>query len=313
MDDALGALKRRLHRGGPVSIFEVLRQFQLDFLMKAAFSQEPRFLKTGEETKSYSFQARFFHWFRWQGLPYVEYLLYQTWIANLLRRGRKPKWAAMAAETLRNRLQGGDKREKKDLLDKYMDAGKAHPEFFGEETLLMMVTSTISAGFDTSAYTMAHILFYLLKNPDQFSRLRQEIQDDAPKWTEVNKLTYLDAIMKEAMRLSPALNLPLERIVPASGLVINGFHLPANTTVGCHSGILGHNRDFYGSDAHLFRPERWLDKTRQIALERANLTFGSGKRICLGMHIAEMEIKKAIPALVREFEVSVAANMILEG
>lgn len=65
--------------------------------------------------------------------------------------------------------------------------------------------------------------------------------------------------MKEAMRLSPTNNLPLERFVPAEGLDINGYNLPAGTNVGMSAQIVHRNRDIYGADADEFRPERWLE------------------------------------------------------
>ena len=65
--------------------------------------------------------------------------------------------------------------------------------------------------------------------------------------------------MKEAMRLSPTNNLPLERFVPAEGLDVAGHHLPAGTNVGMSAQIVHRNRDIYGADADAFRPERWLE------------------------------------------------------
>ena len=65
--------------------------------------------------------------------------------------------------------------------------------------------------------------------------------------------------MKEAMRLSPTNNLPLERFVPAEGLDINSYHLPTGTNVGMSAQIVHRNRDIYGADADEFRPERWLE------------------------------------------------------
>ena len=124
-----------------------------------------------------------------------------------------------------------------------------------------------------------------------------------PKWTEVNKLPYLDVVIKEAMRLAPFLNLPLEREVPPSGTEVNGIRIPGGTTIGCHSTLVGRDKAFYGEDANYFRPERWFSDNRQ-AMERNSLVFGSGKRMCIGLHIAELEIKKTIPVLVRDFDVS---------
>ena len=65
--------------------------------------------------------------------------------------------------------------------------------------------------------------------------------------------------MKEAMRLSPTNNLPLERFVPAEGLDIHGYHLPKGTNIGMSAHIVHRNRDIYGADADDFRPERWLE------------------------------------------------------
>ena len=137
--------------------------------------------------------------------------------------------------------------------------------------------------------------------------LKRICMDDL-KWAEVHKLPYLDAVMKEAMRLSPFLNLPLDREVPPDGTNINGFYIPGGTTVGCHSSLIGLDKAFYGEDAYDFKPERWFSEHRS-AMERNSLVFGSGKRMCLGFHIAELEIKKTIPVMIRDFDVSTLFNI----
>lgn len=65
--------------------------------------------------------------------------------------------------------------------------------------------------------------------------------------------------MKEAMRLSPTNNLPLECFVTAEGLDIHGYHLPKGTNIGMSACIVHQNRDIYGADADNFRPECWLE------------------------------------------------------
>jgi cytochrome P450 len=198
-----------------------------------------------------------------------------------------------------------------DLLDKYIQARQTHPHLFDDEALLRMVSSTVSAGFDSTPFTMNNIIYYLCKNPPAYAKLKEEITNahkqgslsEVPKWTEVNKLPYLDAVMKEAMRMSPFLNLHLEREVPVGGTDISGFHRPAHTIVGCHPTLIGRDRAFYGQDVDEFKPERWLTGNR-VALERNSLVFGNGKRMCIGLHIAELEIKKTIAVMIRDFDVS---------
>lgn len=118
--------------------------------------------------------------------------------------------------------------------------------------------------------------------------------------------------MNESLRLFPFLSLPLERVVPDVGAEISGTFLPGGTVVGCLAKAVHHDRLCFGEDVDCFRPERWLidpkadeeeEKSRILAMQRGSLSFGSGKRICLGRHLAELEIKKIVPCLLQEFEV----------
>ena len=111
--------------------------------------------------------------------------------------------------------------------------------------------------------------------------------------------------MKEGIRVWPLFFLPLERVVPEGGAEIAGTWIPGGTIVGCQADIVHHDRHVFGEDAAVFKQERWLtkDKDRRLAMESGWLGFGAGKRICIGRHIAEMEMKKVIALLVLTFEV----------
>lgn len=65
--------------------------------------------------------------------------------------------------------------------------------------------------------------------------------------------------------------------------------------------------DMSGEDVENFRPERWMtnDMASKYAMENGFLGFGAGKRVCMGRHIAELEMKKVISLLVLHFEVCV--------
>lgn len=68
-------------------------------------------------------------------------------------------------------------------------------------------------------------------------------------------------MLKEAMRLSPTNNIPLERRVPAEGFSVEGYDLPAGTNIAVSARMIHRNPDIYGRDVHTFQPERWLDAT----------------------------------------------------
>ena len=80
--------------------------------------------------------------------------------------------------------------------------------------------------------------------------------------------------MKEAMRCHPGVSYPLERLVPEGGTELCGVKLRAGTVVGINPVVVHHNTEVYGSDAAIFRPERWLeaDPERVKFMDRTLLT-----------------------------------------
>ena len=87
----------------------------------------------------------------------------------------------------------------------------------------------INAGSDTVASTTRAIFHYLFTHPTTLHKLRSEldkakadgkIQSTCPTWHESQSLKYLNAVIKEGLRLNPALSLPLERVVPAAGITL---------------------------------------------------------------------------------------------
>jgi len=223
-----------------------------------------------------------------------------------------PEWARMAVQELHSHKTKNRTTGQKDLLDKYIEGGEKHRDTVNPETMLRMVTSTISAGFDTTALTLISIIYCLIKNPEASAKLQQEVEQAAtrgrlsnpPTYFEVDKLEYLAAVIKETMRCYPVISILFERVVPLHGATISGTWLPAGTVVGCSPAIIHRDRDCFGQDVDTFRPERWLteDNDKRIAMERAHIAFGSGKRVCMGRHIAELEMKKVIPYLLLRFK-----------
>jgi cytochrome P450 len=108
------------------------------------------------------------------------------------------------------------------------------------------------------------------------------------------------------MRIYPTPTFPMERKVPAGGVTIAGRFFPKGTTVGCMPSAIHMNQSVFGKDAEVFRPERWLEADEDTLefMEAAHLVFSRGRRACLGQHIATMQMKKVIPSIVRNFDIS---------
>lgn len=152
-----------------------------------------------------------------------------------------------------------------------------------------------------------------MRNPTKMHKLTAEI-DEADRvgslstpiqYKEAVALTYLGAVIKEAMRLHPSVGLLLERHVPDGGAIICGQSIPGGTVVGVNAWVTQHDPEIF-SNPEDFLPERWLDSTDdQLKLmEKSFFAWGAGSRTCIGKHMATTEMTKVIPQLLREFEIS---------
>lgn len=185
----------------------------------------------------------------------------------------------------------------------------------------------INAGSDTIASTLRAIFYFLLKNPKSLNALVGELDSAAnkakisvpcPTWAETQEnLRYLCAVVKEGLRMNPALSLPLERVVPGNneGLGLTLRHedetetyFPPGTVVGINPWVFQRSTHVFGHDAEEWNPSRWLtdeEKTTK-AMEHSLLAFGAGKRSCLGKNIALLELHKLVPAMLLKFKIELA-------
>jgi cytochrome P450 len=133
-----------------------------------------------------------------------------------------------------------------DFLTKFFKKNADDPKAFTMYHLSMGCVSNMVAGSDTTAISLSAILYYLLKNPQTFETLRQEIDERQREgrighyitFKESQDMPYLQAVMKEALRMHPATGLPLERVVPAGGASICDRFFPEGVSCGvCQPGF----------------------------------------------------------------------------
>ncbi|KAJ5990155.1 cytochrome P450 [Penicillium canescens] len=187
-----------------------------------------------------------------------------------------------------------------------------------EPDMIGYLLANLTAGSDTTAITLRAIFYYLMQDPELFKKLHQEI-DDADSsgrlskhisYAESLQLPYLQAVIKEALRLHPAVAAPLERVVPPEGATVGGHYLRAGTIVGMNPWVIHRDTTIYGTDAEKFRPERWIDSSEEQLklMGRYFMAFGQGARTCIGKNISLMEMGKIVPQLLREFDVEWAST-----
>ncbi|KAK8027908.1 hypothetical protein PG991_004964 [Apiospora marii] len=143
------------------------------------------------------------------------------------------------------------------------------------------------AGSETTATLLSGVLYLLLKDPDAIRRLSQEIRDNFQKeeditFTEIANLPYLNACLKEALRVYPPVPIGSPRVVPQGGKFILGRWVPPETRVAIHHYATYHSESNF-TNADAFVPERWLGDPRYADdAQIAHAPFGWGHRDCLG-------------------------------
>ncbi|KAL8992639.1 MAG: hypothetical protein Q9169_006945 [Polycauliona sp. 2 TL-2023] len=188
------------------------------------------------------------------------------------------------------------------------------PATFTQSDVTYHMIPNIVAGSDTTAASLNAAVYLLWRHPSVLARLRQELDkwaagkekrtmDSMIFMAEAQDLPYLQAVIKESMRLFPGLGNNYGRVVPKEGLVIADQFFPAGTVVGMNAYAAHANRDVLGltlrnSDL----TAGWTMKKKVTRMDQYFLSFGRGPRNCIGRNIALTMLNTLIPELVLRFD-----------
>jgi cytochrome P450 len=155
-----------------------------------------------------------------------------------------------------------------------------------------MITALI-AGHETSVVSLCWGLYWLHREPRCLQTLRDELAPLGPDadpmaWA---RLPYLDAVVKETLRLWPVVT-DINRVL-AQPMQLGDYELPAGTNIAASSAILHYEPDLY-PDPETFRPERFLE--RRFG-PHEYLPFGGGERMCPGSSLSVVELKIVLATL----------------
>jgi cytochrome P450 len=144
-----------------------------------------------------------------------------------------------------------------------------------------------------------------MTNPPVWNKLQAAIDKESNKHRDsmfipessLRDIPYLQATIKEGLRMWPPLTGHRCKVAPPQGLQVGNQFIPGGTEVGqCVWGLRSDTKTF-GADAKQFKPERWLEAEPEM-LEQMEISlstvFGNGRHRCLGKMIAFMELNKVI-------------------
>ncbi|KAE9363577.1 cytochrome P450 [Stipitochalara longipes BDJ] len=314
--------------GSPCDIATWLQYYAFDTIGELTFSKSLGFLEQGRDIDGImkALEKTFDYAGKTGQMPWTDYLFVKNPVRAWLFGAKTAPIAQFARDRLGERLYQNEKKaesakQPRDFLTRFLEAKTTHPDIVDDKQVFSYTVTNMFAGSDTTAISLRAVLYFTLKNPSILARLDDELSAASAAgnlnfpvtWKQSQSLPYLDAVVKEALRLHPAVGLPLERLVPSSGLQLpNGPFLPAGTIVGVSPWIIHRDETIFGAHANDFNPDRWLQKegetetefkTRERGMVRATFTFGAGSRTCIGKNVSLLEIYKVIPSLFWRYEI----------
>lgn len=210
------------------------------------------------------------------------------------------------------------------VLEKYWQMRQSD-DSIDDQRLVHWMLPPILAGGDTTAASMRAVIYNLAKSPSARQKLFKELDDaqlSVPaQWKDIRSLAYLDAVIRESMRVNPGISMIFERVVPDEGFTLpDARFVPGGTIMGVNPFVTNRDKGIFGEDVDLFCPERWLqaDGESQETFSRrlrrmretCDFVFGGGGRICLGRNMAMLETFKLIATLYSQFDVSCHLSFI---
>ncbi|KAF5740636.1 isoflavone 2'-hydroxylase-like isoform X1 [Tripterygium wilfordii] len=198
----------------------------------------------------------------------------------------------------------------KTMIDVLLSQQEIEPDYYTDEIIRGMVLGMLSAGTDTSAGTMEWAFSLLLNNPEALVKAQSELDNHiGPNRlideSDLPKLPYLHGIIKETLRMYPAGPL----LVPhasSEDCTVGGFRVPRGTILFVNAWAIQNDPKFW-EEPRKFKPERHQGGKDGFTL----LTFGAGRRGCLGEGLAMKMIGLALGSLIQCFDwVRVGEEMV---
>ncbi|KAK4989771.1 hypothetical protein LTR66_006973 [Elasticomyces elasticus] len=199
------------------------------------------------------------------------------------------------------------------LMDRVLDQNEKSESPYNRHQLYFMGGTMTEGGSDTSSSIIIAFVQAMVKWPEIQKRAQIEIdgvvgEDRSLVWGDYAKLPYVAATVKEAMRWRPVTPLAFPHALSEDDWV-DGYFLPAGTTVIINAWGLHHDPDRF-TDPEVFDPDHYAGVTAlapELATsadysKRDHYGYGSGRRLCPGIHLAERNLFLAMAKLLWAFE-----------
>ncbi|XP_060673041.1 cytochrome P450 CYP82D47 [Ziziphus jujuba] len=202
-----------------------------------------------------------------------------------------------------------DEHSEKDFMDVMLSVlDKEQISSYDVDTIIKATSLTVMAGTNSTTITLSWALSLLLNNRNTLKKAQEELdlqvgRGRSVQESDLKKLVYLQAIIKETMRLHPAA--PLAPHESMEDCKMGGYHVPAGTRVLINIPKIQRDPSVW-PDPLEFRPERFLTTHKDVDVGGQHfelLPFGSGRRVCPGVSFSLQIIQLVLATLLHGFEI----------
>ncbi|CUA67178.1 Cytochrome P450 86A1 [Rhizoctonia solani] len=209
-----------------------------------------------------------------------------------------------------------------DMIDKLLEVKNEDGSPLPVDELYAETGALLIAGSDTTSNTLSSLFYHMAIDPELQQRLQAELDEHIPydssdesnkkeglvippydaiaQYEDIKNLPYLNACLKEALRIHSTVGTGLLRVVPpGKTITIRGQTFKAGSVISVPS-YTTNRMSVWGDDAEAFRPERWLDDDAG-SFNKYFVPFSVGPRACMGRNLAYMDLMLIAATISRRY------------
>jgi cytochrome P450 len=267
----------------PFPLWPRMQSITLDVIMRATFGS----MQTPEMRRLRELMRRLTEWMNSPRRLAVLAAFGPRWLMrNASFRAVMDPVEAAVLDEVRRRRSGQTSDEQQDIYSIIEHAHAAEGTPLSEQEMRDELMTLILDGPTSSS--LAWVFERLMRSPEKLERLRQEIA--------CGQESYLDAVVRETLRMRPAVPVVVRRLLEP--MQLGGHVVPAGATVAPCIYLMHHREDLY-PDPDSFQPERFLENP---AGTYTWIPFGGGVRRCAAASFALLEMKRVIQTVLAEVE-----------
>ncbi|XP_073303852.1 geraniol 8-hydroxylase-like [Primulina huaijiensis] len=214
-------------------------------------------------------------------------------------------------ERMKMMVSGKRKDERiKDFLQILLDLKEKNEQDISIDLpqIRAILLDIIVAGTDTTATIIEWVMAEVLNNPQVKKKVQDELTEvvglnNTVEESHMSRLHYLDAVVKETFRLHPPLPLLVPKL-PSQSSIIGGYTIPKGSSVFLNTWSI-HMDPLIWENPSEFKPDRFLNNPGKFDFNGNNfhfLPFGSGRRVCPGILLAERMVMHFLATLFHLFD-----------